>query len=329
VSERKFDPKKSILLVVGIVIIAVMVLKIGIADIVDSIASVNPYYLIAAFALLFIGTGARIVRWHYLFRELSFRDATKIFLGGQLINLIAPMGTGELARVYMAKTYYGVDVGKTLAATLVEKLIEITLIFALAIVSFALFLQGTINNVYLLLPLFILLAGYAILLRPSSINYLISLMERLEHKRYIGKLMKRVIKNIHSLEDALLAFRGKKAAMVIAIFTTMMAVTCAGLSLTVVLLAFGYQIDPLHAIVILSASIIVGIFTFLPGGLGSREITSLLLLEALGIDSGSSPNLVAAILVFRILTDLRTGTTGFLGFITLPKAARRPNDEPE
>ena len=72
-----------------------------------------------------------------------------------------------------------------------------------------------------------------------------------------------------------------------------------GLALYLLLRFFGAEVSVLNAIFVFSFSMIVGAASMLPGGLGSTEITAVVLLTALGVDFDAA---VASTALVRVTT---------------------------
>jgi len=72
-----------------------------------------------------------------------------------------------------------------------------------------------------------------------------------------------------------------------------------GLALYLLLRFFGAEVSALNAIFVFSFSMIVGAGSMLPGGLGSTEVTAVVLLRALGVDFDAA---VASTALVRVTT---------------------------
>lgn len=98
----------------------------------------------------------------------------------------------------------------------------------------------------------------------------------------------------------------------------------AGLFFWVCIRLFEVQIDPWHALFIYATATVVGVISFLPSGLGSFDVTVLLLFHRLGVDTSS---IALALIVFRIAYYLIPwlGALAYWGRKTLglDEAARR------
>jgi len=262
-----------------------MIWKIGIGNFYTTLFKANLYLLLAAFFLSFLAIVNKLVRWSNLLREAKTIDAYKIYLIGQAVNAIAPIGTGELTRAYVAKTRLNIPVGKTLASAIIERVSDTTFLVALSVVCLTLLIPGNGYIWQIAIPILILLASYALLFNPHFLDRIAFISGRLFKKEEGGVNMigARFSKSLMSFKGAILSFHGKKNIIAQTILLTILAWSSYALCVLMLLLAFDTSVPIFYVLIIVCASSLLGTFSFVPGGLGVKEVSLAILLSVVGI----------------------------------------------
>ena len=107
--------KNIVFVAIGMIIIILLLLKIGLAEFYENLVNADHIFTILSLAVFSLAVALKGIRWHSLFGETGLKNDIKIYLIGQSVNQIAPTGSGELTRAYVARNKFGINVGKTLA----------------------------------------------------------------------------------------------------------------------------------------------------------------------------------------------------------------------
>jgi uncharacterized protein (TIRG00374 family) len=95
-----------------------------------------------------------------------------------------------------------------------------------------------------------------------------------------------------------------------------------GVILYFVLLSFGIEISPLLLAGIVAVSILVGVASWLPGGIGSAEVTMIFLLSITGVENSAA---VTGVLVTRFITFWYGAALGAVSFAYLSRTINLKN----
>lgn len=270
---------------IGCAIIVFMVWKIGVRNLYTTLLKVNIYLLLMAFFLSLLALFNKLVRWSNLFREAKTIDAYKVYLIGQTINVIAPIGAGELTRAYVAKTRLNIPFGKTLASAIIERISDTTFLVALSVVCLTLLIPGNTYIWQIVIPILILLVVYTLLFKPHFLDKISAMAERLSKKErwFFNTMAIHFSKLLMSFKVAVLSFHGKKNILVQTILLTVLAWCVYALFMFLLLLAFNVTIPVFYVLIIVCAAEVLGAFSFLPGGLGAKEVSFAFLLSLVGV----------------------------------------------
>jgi uncharacterized protein (TIRG00374 family) len=102
------------------------------------ILATNPLYLLAAFAVYYLGFPLRGLRWSMLMRRtgtrLPVKDATEIIFISWLVNCLVPAKLGDLYRAYLLKINTPVSLSRTFGTVFIERVLDL---FAIAVLGLA------------------------------------------------------------------------------------------------------------------------------------------------------------------------------------------------
>ena len=307
--------KRGVFLFLGILILIIAIQTIGIEEIPKAILTIPSHMIIFSVLLLIASFLLKIARWVNIYREIRPIDATKIFCIGQTTNLVAPLGTGEVTRAVIAKGKYRQRMGGILASALVEKVIEISFLVCVGIVYVVVFLPIGTFYLQLVLPAILILLCYLAILRPSSLNRLVKITDRLKGKKLVGYVFSKMHHGISSVQTTLFGFQKKRGMLLETMGFTLIIWFLEASGQYMIVHGMGFTVNFLEFLMIFCASWAIGIFSFLPGGLGSRELAFSYFLSLVGVPFATA---MSAALVYRIIISLRTGLAGIIAFSTLP-----------
>jgi uncharacterized protein (TIRG00374 family) len=215
---------------------------------------------------------------------------------------ISPAKSGEFIKVYLLRKR-GLAYAKGLAAAIWEKMLDVIFMSLLAIVMVFFAPAGEKLFGYLgsLLLLFAVFLAAMVFLRFVDIVNLASKlpqMRKLKAGRFgFGRAFKRIT---------------RPRSMAKPILLTVVAQFFSGLRMYVIFLAMGVQVSLPLTLSIYFISLLIGILTMIPGGIGSVEASGAIFYSALlGVDPSTT---VAAFLLLRFSTYIIDIPAGILSW---------------
>jgi uncharacterized protein (TIRG00374 family) len=328
-NDPRIDYKKVIFLVIGIIILSLMIYRIGarnIAELIYDLLSTKPGVLLFCASVFLTANIIRLIRWSVLFRETSPENAFKIWLIGQSVNEVAPFGTGEITRAYIGKKYLGVRVRKTLIAIVIERTSDITFLGAMAVACAVLVLSG-ISIYPIIIIIFILLAFvYSILYYPGNLEYFRPLINIFKGRSFsiAKKIGERGDYWLTSLKNSLIKQKKRRYVLLTSTVLTVLIWSIEALGYFALFDALGYNIDYYNVLIVISASWILGVLSFLPGGIGARELTFATLMNTFGVPMAESATIA---LIYRGIAYTILGFGAFGSVVTLPKKSKKQSEK--
>ena len=115
-SQRLRDPRTIISIVLPIVLVVLIAVTFGNINfeaLIERSRSANPWLLLAAFGVYYLGFPLRGYRWTLLLRgagtEVRVRDSTEIIFISWLVNCLVPAKLGDVYRAYLLRLNYAVS----------------------------------------------------------------------------------------------------------------------------------------------------------------------------------------------------------------------------
>lgn len=292
----------SILILIGIVLYA------NPAVIAGQLAKSDYRFVLVGFVVALISTSFRVLKWKALLKNVSFSEMFPVQLLGLTISNFTPGKLAEPAKAIILKITKGIDVSSSLTSIIWERLMDVLMLIVLA----AMTISGlSVSHDFLIAG--ILSIGIFIIIITVCVAVLFN---KNFGKRLFGFVRKLpILKKLpENFMELFYKVRIKKSSLAKCFLFTAMAWLIEGFTFYFALLAFGVELNPFILSGVVALSIIVGIASSLPGGLGTTEVVMILLLGVLGVESTVA---IAGVFVFRLMTFWFGNLMGGLSFIYL------------
>jgi hypothetical protein len=319
-AHRLRQPRTIISLVLPILLLLLFVRSLPgfkLEELPDKIGGANPWLLIAAFAIFYLGFPLRGLRWAILVRQTGFqlriRDSTEIIFLSWLVNCLVPAKLGDVYRAWLLRINSTVSLSRTFGTVFIERILDlfaiVTLGLAAGFVSFRKGLPGDVQLVFAIGVGFVLLLAVG-LLTMRNFGRRILLRLPLPH---------RIIELYDRFEEGVFASIGLRALPRLIVITGLVWATEA-LRLYLVVQALG--LPDVHLgisgafFVALSASLLTAV-PLTPAGIGFVEggVVGLLTI----VYGVSQTDALAITLVDRAISVLSIIVLGSIAYAVSPK----------
>ena len=293
-----------------------------------AIAGIEWWWVLPAMmGLSFLNYILRYIKWQYFLRRidvnLSHADSFSIFLAGFTLTT-SPGKIGEAVKGYFIKELDDTPIAKTVPVVVSERVTDLLAMVILAMVGFILGLSGVDQLTTMLLLGGLIFGGAIFLSQPRFYNFFLRKMTS------FGPL-KRFQDSIDLVEDTMVKTLRPKPMLLstgvsipgwfmecIELWLILSLLTGAGIpSFTAASLTLLMISTFIH-----STASVIGALSFLPGGLGSYEVTCAILVALLLGLPAESANVIAgaATIIIRLMT---LWFSVFVGFMALGIVTRR------
>jgi len=171
--NMKFSAKSSLRLTGGFAIsllcMYLAVRGVNLSEVGSMLATMRPIYLLPSTALLVLAFVVRAIRWGILLAPVKRMPLSSLFAStmiGFMANNVLPFRAGEVVRAYSISRNEDIRISTSLASLVVERLFDgiVISLFMLSLLSFVSLPAWLVNFNYLLIAIYALLAGAAVVL---------------------------------------------------------------------------------------------------------------------------------------------------------------------
>jgi uncharacterized protein (TIRG00374 family) len=141
-SRRLRSPRAIISIVLPIVVLLLVLAALPgfkLDQLPALISQANPWWLLAAVGIYYVGFPLRGYRWAVLIRgagyPLKVRDSTEIILISWLVNCVVPAKLGDVYRAYLLRINTAVSLSKTFGTVFIERIFDLFAIVGLGLLA--------------------------------------------------------------------------------------------------------------------------------------------------------------------------------------------------
>lgn len=298
---------KKVTLIIGLLCVIALLWWADFYEVITIVSAIDPIAIIAACTLQILTIVLNNLQWQriasLISEKISFSTVLQINMVGTFIESITPAvkAGGEIAKVALLRSESGFNTGKAIALVGLQKTISIFTFLLLNAVSITWFLLVTpiesqvikilLGGVVFLLTFFVLLSYFT--LYPKKITFVRAFVGKNPH--IMGKI-ENTSKNLQcSIKEGL----QHKTAIAKHLFLSLFIWLIFAIKAYIIAWSLNIHISFLTIAVVTYLAYMVAMVPLLPGGLGSFEVTMMLLLAPLGIPFHESITLA---LIIRFVT---------------------------
>jgi uncharacterized protein (TIRG00374 family) len=268
-----------------IVLMALILSKIGLGNLLERFSQVNLRYVAAAAAISILFSLLKSFKWYYLIKRVigagTYKDAVRTYLIGMGLAAVTPGRVGEFGRAYYLQTE---DRAFSAGVVAVDRLLDLVVVFALACAG-----------------AFVIVGGGLGWTCVGAAAVTLVVLYWPERPVRLATVLLRKIPVARRLESLLQGFR----AVTRATLTNTLLLTVLYYGLVVLeyyVLLSGFERVPFAPVLLVVPLVIVtNAFQITIGGLGVREGASVLLFSRFGISEEAAVNATFMISMFNIL----------------------------
>ncbi len=298
--------KRLLILAASLVLLAVFVVYSNPILSFQLISKADVTFVLVAIPLFFIGVILRVLKWQILISR-PFSVVFPVQYLGITISNFSPGKSADPVKSVLLKAVDNTDVSKSFPAVVIERILDLFVIVFFSLYGLFIF---SFSDYF-----FIIASGMAIVGVLLVLLFMVLFSKRcgIYLFKFLGKIPS--LKITESFVDTFYSFRIKKSRIFLSFVFTLSAWILEGFMFYFILRAFYIETPPIVALLsVLSISLIISIASFLPGGIGSFEIT-LAVLMSLFVAGNTAP----AVLLYRFISFWFSVFIGGLCFVYLSR----------
>lgn len=299
---------------VGLLIFLYLLWKSDVAKIYEVLTSVNPLLLLGGilsniFIIYFYN-----IRWQLLLKkigaEVSILNLTKIWFKGVIPAFLSPGRVGELYRAKFVKDLTGIRHAKIISTIMVDKFLDMLVLSMFSILSFIyLVSRFKIDLSIGYLIFFIILVGVALffITNRKIVKKLTDLMLIFPMPDKMRGFIERNLKEFHLGLNSI-----KPKALILAFIYTIFNWGFTIFGAYLFALSLNINVNLFYVFIVHPISSLLSILPISVSGIGTRDLTYVLLFGLIGITQEMSIALSILILLFFNLIHILIGAAVYL-----------------
>ncbi len=322
-SRRLRDPRTIVSIVLPIAIIVLLIVALPgfhLDRLPGLLANANPWLLLLALGIYYLGFPLRGYRWMLLLRGagtgIRLRDSTEIVFISWLVNCLVPAKLGDVYRAWLLRANFTVSLSRTFGTVFIERIFDLFAIVVLGLAAgFWSFRDGLSPEVQVVFGI-----GVAVVVALAIGLFVV--------RNFGGRMIRRlplpgpIVEFYDRFEEGVFSIDARRVPILGVVTALIWATEATRLFLVVLALGFGLKLGISGAFfVALIASLLTAI-PFTPAGLGAVEGALVFILTTL---YGATPDQALAIaLVDRSISVLSIIVFGGIAYVVSPKTKGRP-----
>jgi len=259
-------------------------------------------YLPIILAFVFLGIMIKSLRQQLLYKQIevfiSFKTGILLFISG-LSMIVTPGGSGELIKSYYLKKNFGYPLAKTFPTVIMERLLDLTGIAGILLIV------GLLLDNYSIISLMLILLSTLSLIFASGkkkklFNFLLSIIEKIP----ILKKQASSFSESYQVFGELTSGKIMTKTLGLSFFVWM----TDAIMIYFIFMGFNLNFDIIFSTFSMYGSLLLGVLTMVPAGIGVTEVSFVEILRGEGVDTATSTSLV---ILFRLVTIWFLTVLGF------------------
>ena len=282
---------KQILLILGLFILLYVLYNANLLENLSVFSSVNLFFLAVAFLFSIFNIALKVYRWQYLStnygRNITMYDASLVTVSSFFYANITPGKIGDLFKAYYMNKKHQLKYISGISMLFYERFFELVILLIVAF-SVVLFLEIDSNTLLVLGITFIILLVLVVFYLKS--DFILKKIERFAD-RYVAR---------YTPGETNLQLEKLPSGKIISIFViTFFSLLMEFIRLWFVTLSFGFSVNLFMLSSFFCISILFGLISQIPLGIGVTEGSLIFFIEKLGVPS---PVASAIVIVDRIIS---------------------------
>ena len=259
-------------------------------------------YLPIILAFVFLGIMIKSLRQQLLYKQIevciSFKTGILLFISGLSMEA-TPGGSGELIKSYYLKKKFGYPLAKTFPTVIMERLLDLTGIAGILLIV------GLLLDNYNIISLMLILLSTLSLIFASGkkkklFNFLLSIIEKIP-------ILK---KQASSFSESYQVFGELTSGKIMTktLGLSFLVWMTDAIMIYFIFIGFNLNFDIIFSTFSMYSSLLLGVLTMIPAGIGVTEVSFVEILRGEGVDTATSTSLV---ILFRLVTIWFLTVLGF------------------
>jgi len=296
---------------VGVILFVVILSRINISQLLSVIFNSNYLLLFLSFLIVVIEVTIRSAKWKVLInifnKKYNFKDALQTYLIGFAFGSVTPSKTGDLVKIIDLKNKTNIDMKRCFSISVFDRIIDFLILIFTAIISTSTAVLVFTNLDPILIPILVIL-----LVLFLSLLFCLTKYSKIMLKSFyylIPKIFKDKVRDIYHAFREIIHIARNDFSFTLYAFLNLFAWVVSYFVPYIIARSIGLNISILYFLLLIP---IIGVVEVLPislFGIGSRDITLLVLFSPLGL---KKEEIIGISMLLLLISMIPRTLAGFL-----------------
>lgn len=244
---------------------AVLAITSDITKINENFSHIQIYQIVSILGTFTVAIFVSSLRQKFVLNKsglkISIKDSFLVYVAG-LAMIITPLGSGQLIKSYYMKKKFGYQLSKTFPVLIIERFCDLLVASVFVVISLIVYFSE-ISLIVSIISFIILGVFICTLTNKKIFNFWKNKLQKIS---FLSQLLEQIDEVNLNLRN-LLKFR----IIIPSIMITSVALTLESLAVYFAFITFNIELSFLETVQIFYTSIIGGVLSFIPGGVGLTE----------------------------------------------------------
>ena len=294
--------KKFLLLFGFLIFYVVFIAYSDFQEFSTTISNFDYSYLPIIVVFVFIGIVIKSLRQQLLYKQIGinipFKTGILLYITG-LSMILTPGGSGELIKSYYLKKRFGYPLAKSFPTVVIERLLDLT-----AVAGILLMVGLILDYNYIILSMTALLSILIVIFASGKKKKLFNLLLSVLQKIPILKKQSVSFSESYEIFGELTSSKIITKSAGVSFFAWIID----ALMIYFIFIGFNLNFDIIFSTFAMYSSLLLGVLTMIPGGIGVTEVSFVEILKNEGVDTAVSTSLV---ILYRLVAFWSVTVLGF------------------
>jgi len=300
--------------IIGILILALILYKINISDVIELLLKTNLNYLVPVVFFTLPGFLIKSWRWRYLLKmqgiEYDLKNAFLAYLSSGYIGIITPGKVGEFVKVFYLKEDEKIDTGKAFSSVFADKFLDLGVLLLFGSIGIFYFPIGQYAAFLIFIPL---IFAFMLLITLTNEQMTAKLVYFITYWPFLKKYEMQIERQFKHFFDATAEFKSIK--LLVPVIASFIAYSIFFYQCHLMIISLGIHISSFNLIFCISIANLISLIPISISGIGTRDATLIILFSYLELSKEAA---VSFSILFVFLLYLSLGVFGGIAWWLKP-----------
>ena len=272
--------------VFGVILFVYIILNSHPTKLLQAVSGINPFYMAVALPFSAVILCMKGLKWRMIMRisgiDYPLKSSIRVWSIGMFAGIVTPGRIGDLIRAFYLNKQHK-SFGRCVSTVIIDRIIDISIIFVFAIAGILLFSGMLGHSVYMEVMLFFMVAYFIVLYAAAKKNLTGFMLRPIYGFFFSGKHRKKLSAGFNDFYDTVAMMRKNMAGTLLVCALTLLIWAVSVFQIQLVALSLGIKLDYFFLLAIMSMAVMIELVPVSVSGMGTRDAFFIFALGNIGI----------------------------------------------